>query len=66
MRELQIASALCLLLAGCSGDAVRGNSDLKPDIAPMSRDAERQHIIEEGKSFCDRYKDDAACRAKTH
>jgi hypothetical protein len=52
-------------LTGCSGDSARvqGRS---PDlnIAPMSRDAERRHIQEEGHDFCERYPDDIACPSK--
>ena len=57
-----IAVAIILLLEGCSGDVTRmgGKADLSP--APMSRDAERDHIVDEGKDFCTRYRDDIVCR----
>jgi hypothetical protein len=52
-----------ITLAGCSSDAfrVKGQS---PDVAPVSRDAERKHIIEQGQDFCERYPDDIACPSK--
>jgi hypothetical protein len=31
---------------------------------PMSRDAERQHIQDEGIEFCKRYPNDVACQRK--
>lgn len=57
-----IAVAIMLLLEGCSGDVTRmgGKADLSP--APMSRNAERDHIVDQGKDFCVRYPDDSVCR----
>lgn len=59
---IAIAVLIVVLLEGCSGDVMRmgGKADLSP--APMSRDAERDHIVGEGKDFCARYSDDVACR----
>jgi hypothetical protein len=51
-----------LVLAGCSGEATRSGN--KPDIAPMSRAAERERVLEEGRKFCERYPDDLVCPGK--
>jgi hypothetical protein len=48
-----------LLLAGCAGERLQGSSP-----QPLSRDAERQHIIEQGQDFCQRHPDDIACPSK--
>jgi hypothetical protein len=63
MRVLVLIVAIAL--TGCSSDAwrVKGQSP-DPDIAPMSRDAERKHVIEQGQDFCVRYPDDIACPSK--
>jgi starvation-inducible outer membrane lipoprotein len=54
-----------ITLAGCSSDAfrVQGQSP-EPVVAPMSKDAERKHIIEQGQDFCERNPDDFACPSK--
>jgi hypothetical protein len=54
--------ALGLLLSSCIGERTKLQGDHEIDVAPMSRDAERQHIIEQRQDFCARYKDDPACR----
>jgi hypothetical protein len=59
MKALQlliIAAALC----GCSAESIRQGN--KVDLAPMSRDAERNAIRERGQNFCTNYPDDEACR----
>ena len=60
-------SGIWLLLAvvmfnvtACSSARING---MQPP-APMSRDAERQHIQDEGIEFCKRYPDDVACQRK--
>jgi hypothetical protein len=54
---------MALLLGGCSAEAIRQGN--KPDLAPMSRDAERQSIRERGVEFCKTYPDDVACKKAT-
>lgn len=51
---------LVLALGGCSAEAIRQGN--KPDLAPMSRDAERQSIRERGVEFCKTYPTDVACK----
>jgi hypothetical protein len=54
-----------IALTGCSSDAYRMNGQSPdPKVAPMSKDAERKHIIEQGQDFCERYPDDIACPSK--
>jgi hypothetical protein len=59
-------AGLCLLglillgLLGCSGDSIRQGN--RPDLAPMSRDAERERVRDEGSEFCRKYPDDVACK----
>jgi hypothetical protein len=47
-------------VTACSSARING---MQPP-APMSRDAERQHIQDEGIEFCTRYPDDVACQRK--
>jgi hypothetical protein len=58
-----IISCLAVIfgVAACSSARING---MQPP-APMSRDAERQHIQDEGIEFCKRYPDDVACKRKT-
>lgn len=52
-----------LLLTACIGERTKVEGNSKFDtVAPMSRDAERQHILEQGKDFCARYQDDKVCQ----
>jgi hypothetical protein len=51
-------------LTGCSSDSYRVQGQSPEPVAPMSRDAERKHIIEQGQGFCERYPDDIACPSK--
>lgn len=55
-----VLAILVLSLMGCSAEAIRQGN--KPDLAPMSREAERSHILEEGTDFCKKYPDDVACK----
>jgi hypothetical protein len=56
-----LGAALIMLMTGCSSDSIRQGN--KPaDVIPMSRDQERQRIVDQGKAFCDTYKDDLACK----
>jgi hypothetical protein len=48
-------------VTACSSARING---MQPP-APMSRDAERQHIQDEGIEFCKRFPDDVACQRKT-
>jgi hypothetical protein len=60
---LTIALVLAAAMFGvtaCSSARING---MQPP-APMSRDAERQHIQDEGIEFCKRYPDDVACQRK--
>ena len=54
--------AMLLALASCSSEVIRGGQNSPPDIKPMSRDAERQRIVDQGQEFCKKYNDDPACR----
>ena len=56
---------IVLVLAGCAGDRtkIEGNSKFD-DVAPMSRDAERKHIIDDAYDFCRRYPDDPVCHPR--
>jgi hypothetical protein len=54
-----------LVLSSCIGERTKLEGTHEIDVAPMSRDAERQHIIEQGQDFCARYKDDPACHSKS-
>jgi hypothetical protein len=47
-------------VTACSSARING---MQPP-ASMSRDAERQHIQDEGIEFCKRYPDDLACQRK--
>jgi len=47
-------------VTACSSARING---MQPP-APMSRDAERQHIQDKGIEFCKRYPDDVACQRK--
>ena len=47
-------------VTACSSARING---MQPPT-PMSRDAERQHIQDEGVEFCKRYPDDVACQRK--
>jgi hypothetical protein len=58
--QICIAILIALALSACSAESIRQGN--KPDLAPMSRDAERDHIRQEGQNFCANYPDDAACR----
>ena len=59
--------SIWLLLAAVMFDVTAfssaGINGMQPP-APMSRDAERQHIQDEGIEFCKRYPDDVACQRK--
>jgi hypothetical protein len=56
---LQLAVVMFGVTA-CSSARING---MQPP-APMNRDAERQHIQDEGIEFCKRYPDDVACQRK--
>jgi hypothetical protein len=47
-------------VTACSSARING---MQPP-APMSRDAERQHIQDQGIEFCKQYPDDVACQRK--
>lgn len=50
-----------LLLADCSGEVIRGQAQ-QSDLTPLTRDQERNKIVEQGQQFCSRYPDDVACK----
>jgi hypothetical protein len=65
MKFTAIALGLSLVLSSCTGDRTKiEGSTREIDVAPISRDAERQHIIEQGQDFCVRYKDDPVCKPR--
>ena len=56
-----LGGLLILLMANCSSDSIRqGNTPA--DVIPMSREQERDRIVEQGVSFCAKYPDDVACK----
>jgi hypothetical protein len=55
-----LGGLLILIMTGCSSEAIRQGN--KVDLAPMSRDAERNAIRERGQNFCNNYPEDEACR----
>jgi hypothetical protein len=57
---LLLLAAAMFGVTACSSARISG---MQPP-APMSRDAERQHIQDEGIEFCKRYPDDVACQRK--
>jgi hypothetical protein len=57
---LLLLAAVMSGVTACSSARING---MQPP-ASMSRDAERQHIQDEGIEFCKRYPDDLACQRK--
>jgi hypothetical protein len=57
---LLLLTAVMLGVTACSSARING---MQPP-APMSRDAARQRIQDEGIEFCKRYPDDVACQRK--
>jgi hypothetical protein len=55
-----LLTAVMVGVSACSSARING---MQPP-APMGRDAERQHIQDEGIEFCKRYPDDVACQRK--
>jgi hypothetical protein len=57
---LLLLAAVMFGIIACSSARING---MQPPV-PMSRDAGRQHIQDEGIEFCKRYPDDVACQRK--
>ena len=67
MKLKKNITGILLLVIFCAFGVTACTSERIQAIAPpqpMSRDAERQHIQEQGIEFCKQYPDDVACQRK--